>query len=40
MPNIGYRVYLGRSGPYLRRVNGEIAFADATSAPLPAPATS
>ncbi|MBO4162968.1 helix-turn-helix domain-containing protein [Micromonospora antibiotica] len=37
VPNLGYRVYLGRSGGYLRRLNGEVAFADATSVLLTRP---
>lgn len=37
VPNLGYRVYLGRSGAFLRRVNGRVTFADATSVLLTRP---
>ncbi|SCL35857.1 AraC-type DNA-binding protein [Micromonospora pallida] len=37
VPELGYRVYLQRSGAYLRRVNGQISFIDATSVLLTRP---
>ncbi|WDZ86865.1 helix-turn-helix domain-containing protein [Micromonospora cathayae] len=37
VPDIGYRVYLGRSGGFLRNINGEVAWADATSVLLTRP---
>ncbi|MFB9237333.1 helix-turn-helix domain-containing protein [Plantactinospora siamensis] len=35
--DLGYRVVLGRSGGYLRRLNGRVTFADATSVLLTRP---
>ncbi|MEV0805093.1 helix-turn-helix transcriptional regulator [Micromonospora sp. NPDC050200] len=37
VPNLGHRVFLGRSGASLRRLNGQLTFADATSVLLSRP---
>lgn len=37
VPDLGYRVYLGRSGAFLRRINGRVAFADSSSVLLTRP---
>ncbi|SBT51945.1 helix-turn-helix domain-containing protein [Micromonospora auratinigra] len=37
VPNLGHRVYLGRSGVSLRRLNGEVNVVDATSVLLSRP---
>jgi AraC-like DNA-binding protein len=37
VPELGYRVYLQRSGAYLRRVNGQLSFIDANSVLLTRP---
>ncbi|BCL15687.1 helix-turn-helix domain-containing protein [Micromonospora sagamiensis] len=37
VPDLGYRVYLQRSGAFLRRVNGRVTFVDPTSVLLTRP---